>query len=152
MQHDIISWPRVLDGQRLYICRPRAKNWRKALKDYHDVEQGRRPRRVWDVSDEDWRAGDLLLTYMQTNPMMIVHLDRLTTDGQGSQDINWEQYCHFMKGVPLDLVADTAGIESLSSIQPYLATAEARRVVTALKREYNRGASVFGDSRMAKLI
>ncbi|MFV3116701.1 hypothetical protein [Gordonia amicalis] len=153
MTDDIISWPRVSDGQRLYICRPMAKSWREALRDYYAVERGSQPQHdIWDVSDWNWRAGDLLLTYMQTNPMMIVHLDRLTTDGHNSHQINWAQYCHFTRGVPLDLVADTAGVGHLTSVDPYLDTTDARRIVAALRREYESGASVFGDNRIVDLI
>ena len=149
---DEIDWPkRITKDQRLYVCRPGGRDWREALMNYHAVENGGPEEDRWQVVGDGWRAGDLLLTYMQTSPMMIVHLDEFSAAATSTREIEWLYGCHFVHGVPLDLVNKRIGYR-LEALSTFLNAPDARKVVGALKTEYNLGGSLFGSPRVAKAL
>ncbi|MBJ7289185.1 hypothetical protein [Williamsia sp.] len=150
---DQTIWPtRITKDQRLYVCRPHGRDWREALMNYHQVEQGGAPAKLWEViGGEPWRANDMLITYMQTSPMMIVHLDVLSTASTAKGGIDYDGLCHFVHGVSLDLVNQRLGFE-LQTVDLYWEAPEARRIVKALKQEYELGSTLFGDNRVAEAL
>ncbi|PHV68466.1 hypothetical protein CSW57_04415 [Williamsia muralis] len=109
------------------------------------------PKSVWLVPDWTFKKGDILLTYMQTRPAMVVFVDRFTEDANDSQDyIPSATLALFKHGIPLGVVAGHTGIDL--SQRSKLNESEARAVLKVLRREHKADVGVFGDSRMADLI
>lgn len=143
--------PTVKPGQSLYVGRPHSTDWREALQDHWGVMAGGDPKSVWLVPDWTFKKGDILLTYMQTRPAMVVFIDRFTEDANDSQDyIPSDTLALFKHGIPLGVVAEHTGIDL--SQRSKLKESEARAVLKVLRREHKADVGVFGDSRMADLI
>ncbi|MFD9681634.1 hypothetical protein ACFWAD_17285 [Rhodococcus sp. NPDC059969] len=143
--------PTVKPGQSLYIGRPHSRDWREALKDHWEVMAGGAPKSVWVVPEWTFKKGDILVTYMQTRPSMVVFVDRFTEDAAEWQDyIPSDTLALFKHGIPLGVVAEHTGIDLSQRFK--LDESEARAVLKVLRREHKADVGVFGDSRMADLI
>lgn len=146
-----IVWPKMSAGQRLYVCKPHAQDWRDALRDHWDVQAGLAERPVWSVTPWTWRREDLLVTYMQTRPAMVVFLDKFYRGSRGAQSIPVDPVAFFKHGVPLGLISDRAAVD-LTAVDGFLDARYGQAVINALQAEVVRDAGVFGDSRMSDLI
>lgn len=148
---DPILWPKVGLNQRMYVGRPEAQDWRDGLRDYWDVRAGHRARKVWVVEPWTFRKHDLLVTYMQTRPAMVVFLDQFCRGSRRSDEIYTDPIAHFRHGIPLGIIADQTGID-LTSVDGYLDQTVAQSVIDVLQREYTNDTGLFGDNRMSDLI
>lgn len=135
----------------MYVGKPEAQDWRDGLKDHWDVMAGKRARPVWVVEPWTYRKGDLLITYMQTRPAMVVFLDQFYRGSRGSSEIYSNTIAHFKHGIPLGIVADETGID-LTKVDGFLEPADAQAIIDVLEREYVSDTGLFGDKRMTDLI
>lgn len=138
------EWATVKPGQRLYIARPSDQDWQGALREYWDMSEGGRSREVWVVEPPTYRAGDLLLTYMQTRPVMVVCLEQLLEPAHPSRRLVIDDIAFFKHGISVDSIADSTGID-LVKLDGYLDSADAQRVIDVLAYEYSADIGVFGE-------
>lgn len=152
LEPEAINWPNVVRSQRMYVGRPASLDWRDALRDHWDVMAGKAERPVWSVAPWTFRKGDLLVTYMQTRPAMVVFLEEFYKGARGSSEIHADTIALFRHGVPLGLIADQTGIDLTEIHDDYLGPTDAQAVIDVLEREHRNDTGVFGDSRISDLI
>ncbi|MCR8899807.1 hypothetical protein NWF34_23010 [Gordonia sp. GONU] len=146
MAEDILNWPRVGSDQRLYVCRPAERQWKGGLEDIHATVRGGEATQGWIFSGDDYQAGHLVLTIMQTVPMLVIGIDvpinQYDTDG----NIMWEPRprVHFRHGLPLDEVEAKSRI-NLRDLHGYLAAPDIRGVLSAMKSIHAADTGIFGS-------
>ncbi|MFD4353699.1 hypothetical protein ACFWPX_14160 [Nocardia sp. NPDC058518] len=138
--------PQLQPRGRLYIAT--GVPYRQALKDYFNQEGNAK---VW-VLDYGYRAGDLILTAIQTSPRMFIALEVAAADGAGGTNIqvDWDRSVEFTNGILADAVAQRAGIDRFD-FQSYYVGSDARRIWKALDEEYRLDRPWFTPERWADL-
>ncbi len=96
-------------GQRLYICE--GSPWKKALDEYYS---GSELEDCWRV-DRTYRTGDLLLTYVRTSPRMLLSLEVLDHDSNGTVGqkivVDHSKTVTFRQGILKDVVTRDARVK-----------------------------------------
>ena len=145
MASDILNWPRVTADQRLYVSRPAQKNWRGGLEDFYAQFRGDVTKDLWVFSGDDVGPGHLVLTIMQTNPMMIMGIDVMTDEPSDDGGYLWEERprLHFRHGLVLKQVERRLDF-GLADLTGYLEAADIRKTLRAMKVVHENDRGLFG--------
>ncbi|MGC4989907.1 hypothetical protein [Nocardia salmonicida] len=138
--------PELPQRGRLYLAT--GIPYRKALKDYFNQEGNAK---VWTL-DYGYRAGDLILTAIQTSPRMFIALEVALTGGaEGTSiQVDGDRSVEFNNGILADAVAKRAGIDRFD-FQHYYKGSDARRIWKALDEEYRLNKPWFTPERWTDL-
>ncbi|MFI5501121.1 hypothetical protein ACIA5E_18845 [Nocardia asteroides] len=138
--------PQLPPRGRLYLAT--GVPYRQALKDYFNQEGSAE---VWAM-DYSYRAGDLILTAVQTSPRMFIALEVAAADGAAGPHISvdWDRSVGFSNGILADAVARDAGIDTFE-FGSYYTGSQARRILEALAAEYRLDRPWFTPERWTDL-